>query len=153
MCDPVSLAIAAAVSTTISVVGEMKAAKAQNRAISSALQTQQDELTKQKSADLNENLRLGRKEAARIRVAAGESGLSLTGSVNQLLVDNQMNTTLQNERADLNSELKQAGAVADANSAYSRVQAPTVLGAGLQIATSAGKAYVGGGGKLKGRAS
>lgn len=138
MCLPLvpALMIGAAVATTaISVVGQIQAANAQNKAIEKQLKAKQHEIDLQATQEIDDRLRQARREQGRILVAAGESGLSLeSGSVNALLTDAQMQATLSNQTSLANRESRHEAARAEANAAM--VSKPTVLGAGLQIALS-----------------
>lgn len=142
MCDPVTAAITLAVASTgANIVSQVRAAKAQNKAITETLNRTEVDIKDQATAQVNERLRESRREQGRIKVAAGEAGLQLTGSVQSLLNDSVMQTTLANERTVGNARRQAEGARAEANSAYSRVEAPTALGAGLQLATAAMQGY------------
>lgn len=127
-----------------SVIGEIQSAKIQNKAISDQLAQQQQEILTAQTAELNERQRIARKEQARIKVAAGESGLNISGSIEAMLNDSLMQNSLATERTKLNAESQQRAAASEANSMYSRVQSPTVLGAGLRIATAGAQGYYSG---------
>lgn len=142
MCDPVTAAITLAVASTgANIVSQVRAAKAQNKAITETLARTETDIKDQATAQVNERLRESRREAAKIKVAAGEAGLQLTGSVQSLLNDSAMQATLANERTVGNARRQAEAARAEANSAYSKVEAPTALGAGLQLATAAMQGY------------
>jgi hypothetical protein len=128
-------------SSGASIVSQMRAAKAQNAAITQTLERTETDTRGQATAQVNERLRESRREQGRIKVAAGEAGLQLTGSVQSLLNDSVMQTTLANERTVGNARRNLEGARAEANSAYSRVESPSALGAGLQLATAAMQGY------------
>ena len=55
-----------------------------------------------------------------------------------------MQNQLATERTNLNAESQQRAAAAEANSMSSRIQSPTILGAGLRIATAGAQGYYGG---------
>lgn len=146
MCDPLTATIVAGVVTTIgtaaTVIGQTKAANRQADAINAQLQTVQEENRKATSAEMFDRMRAARREQARIRVAAGEAGLGLnSGSVGQLLLDSAMQSDLANQRSLANLESRDTAASAEATSAMSQVQKPTLLGAGLQIGASAAGAW------------
>jgi hypothetical protein len=145
MCNPaIALAVISAATTAVSVVSEVKAANRQNKAIAEQYAAQTEEIRSQEGAAINDRLRAARKEQGRVRVAAGEAGLQLTGSVASLLQDSTMQTALYDERVRANAGARIDAATAEANSMYSQVQKPTILGAGLRVAGSAIKGYVGG---------
>jgi hypothetical protein len=142
MCNPVLLAVVAAAQATASVVSQTKAANAQNAAIAQQTQASYNQEAVAQAAQENDRMRAARKEQARIKVAAGESGLQLgSGSIEAMLLDNQMQTGLANERIALNTSNQMASTQAEANRMYSNVQKPTLLGAGLQIASAEASGY------------
>ncbi|EQA99969.1 hypothetical protein L288_18835 [Sphingobium quisquiliarum P25] len=148
MCEPVTAAIAVGVasvaSTTATVIGQAKAAKAQAKALNEQFAAVAEENRLAASAEMFERDRAARREQARIRTAAGEAGLGLnSGAVEQLLLDSAMQNELANQRSLANRESRDAAAKADATSMMSRVQKPTMLGAGLQIGSSALSAWSG----------
>lgn len=142
ICDPVTIAVTmAVVSTAASVVGEIQSAKVQKRAISDQLAVQQGEILKAETAELNDRQRTARREQARIKVAAGQAGLNIGGSVEAMLNDSLFQNSLAAERTKLNADSQQNAAVAEANAMYSRINEPTLLSAGLRIGTSAAQGY------------
>lgn len=142
MCDPITISIALAVATTAaSVVGQVKAANAQEKAIRQNLHRAEAEIDQKASGDINERLRAQRREQARIKVAAGEAGLQLGGSIETLLKDSLMQSQLSAERTMSNRERALHGAREEANSALSQVEKPTVLGAALQLGSAAVSGY------------
>ena len=145
MCNPVIiLTTLALASTASSLVTEHRAAKNQNQAIAEAFASQQKEITQTQTAEINERQRQARKEQARIRVAAGQAGLQLGGSVQALLADSAMQSSLFQERVSLNADTRRDASAREANSMYSRVQAPSVLGAGLRLASAGAGGYFNG---------
>lgn len=122
--------------TAASVVSQVQSAKRQEAAIRDQLATTQNEINDKASAEVNDRLREARREQARIKVAAGEAGLKLGGSIDLLLQDSLMQAGLSNERTIGNQERELTAARAEANSMLSRVEKPTILGAGLQLATA-----------------
>ena len=139
----------AVVSTATQVIGEIQSAKQQTRAIDAQLAQQQQQIQSQQTAELNDRQRQARREQARIKVAAGQAGLNISGSVTDLLNDSVMQNSLAAERTNINADNQQKAAVAEANSMYSRISRPTILGAGLRIAQAGvGGYYQGKGIKL-----
>ncbi len=134
----------AVVGAATETIGQMQSAKAQQKAIDAQLATTQQEIRVAQTAELNERQRVARKEQARIKVAAGEAGLNIGGSIEALLKDSLMQNQLAAERTNLNAESQQRAAAAEANSMSSRIQSPTILGAGLRIATAGAQGYYGG---------
>lgn len=124
----------AVVSTAASTIQEIKSAKAQTRAIDAQVAEQTAQINTQEAAELTDRQRQVRREQARIRVAAGQQGLNTTGSVLSLLSDSAMQGALADERISLNADNQHKAVAAEANSMYSRISQPTILGAGLRIA-------------------
>lgn len=145
MCEPTTIMAAlAVVSTAAQVVTEIKSANHQNKAIAEQLTRSEQEITDKQTAELNDRAREARREQAKIKVAAGEAGLSLTGSVESLLTDTIMQQGLSAERTNMNAQSETEAARAEANSMWSRVQKPTLFGAGLRIASSGLNGYAAG---------
>ena len=139
MCDPVSISIGLAVVSTAQAVGGQiaasKTAKAQQKAINAEHARVAEENRDAASAQMFDQMRAARREQAKIRTAAGESGLGLnSGSIEGLLFDSAMQMELQGSRTMANLESRQAANDASAESMMSQVQKPTLLGAGLQVA-------------------
>lgn len=147
MCEPVSLAIAAGVtavaSTAYSISAQAKMANAQNKAISQQLDVVNEEARRKATSEIFDSTRAARREQGRIRAAAGEAGLALTGSVDGLLFDSAMQTDLNANRSIANQESRTAANVAEAESMFSQVQNVNALGAGLQLASAGLNAWSG----------
>jgi hypothetical protein len=146
MCDPLTAAIVGGVISTVgagaSAISAMKSADAQAKAIAQQREVVNEENRKEASAELFDQMRASRREQGKIRTAAGEAGLSLTsGSIEGLLNDSAMQMELQGSRTIANMESKEAANNAEADSMLSQVQKPTLLGAGLQIASAASSAW------------
>jgi hypothetical protein len=152
MCAPVLPALAAVGSWATSAAGMATigaataaagvytanvSARAQESAIREQLEALEAESVKTESAETNDRLRAMRKEAARTKVAAGEAGLQLGGSVEMLLKDGLMQASLSGERTHLNAERERKSGRSEANSMLSRVERDTALGAGLKIGSAA----------------
>jgi len=148
MCTPIApLAIAAvaisAATAATSVVSQVQTAKAQGRAINAANLLRQQQIDEAASAQINDRLRASRRERSRIKVAAGEAGLSLdSGNVETMLMDSYMQAELADDRSLANREAQRSASQAEAISAASNVAAPTLLGAGLQIGLAGASTYV-----------
>ena len=142
MCDPVSMAAVAVVSTATSLVGQQESAAAQQSAINQQLTTNYQQIGKQEQAQTNDRLRSARQEDSRIKVAAGEAGLSLgSQSIETLLLNNQMQTGLSTERTQLNADTQRQNAEAEANHSLAQTSTSSALGAGLQLGLSAANGY------------
>lgn len=145
MCNPVAAMVALTVaSTAAQIVTETRAAKRQEAAIREQLAVSEQEIADKASGEINERLREARREQARIKVAAGEAGLQLGGSIDLLLQDSMMQAGLANARTLNNQGRELTNVRAEANSMLSRVERPTVLGAGLRLATAGMQGYASG---------
>lgn len=142
MCDPITLAVTAAVVSTAQAVGgviaQSKAAKAQTKAIKEQAAVVREENRMKASSELFDQGRAARREQGRIRAAAGEAGLGLnSGSIEGLLLDSAMQQELARDRSVANMESRNRANVMETQSALSQIQKPTLLGAGLQIGSAA----------------
>lgn len=142
MCEPVSIMTGLAVaSAAASVVTQVRAAKKQEAAIRDQLAQSEREINNKATAEINERQRAARREQARIKVAAGQAGLQLGGSIDLLLKDSLMQAGLAEERIEENRTTELRGVRSEANSMLSRVESPTLLGAGLQLAQAGVSGY------------
>ena len=140
MCAPIAAVAAgiAVASTAASVVQQSKSAKRQAAALRENLQIAQEESRRVASSELFESMRAARREQGRIRTQAGEAGLALSsGSVEAMLMDAALQGELRGDRTLANMEARNRADVGQAESAASRIAKPTLLGAGLQIGSSA----------------
>lgn len=137
MCDPVSMTILAVTTTAAGIYTANKAADAQEAAIRDQLANLEEESVKTEVAEVNDRLRAMRKEQGRAKAAAGEAGLQLgSGSIETLLKDSLMQTTLGNAGTHLNAGRERRAGRSEANSMLSRIQKDTALGAGLKLASA-----------------
>jgi len=134
----------AVVGTATSTISEIQSAKQQTKAINNQLAVQQGEIRTAEIAEINDRQRDARREQSRIKVAAGQAGLNIGGSVQALLNDSAMQNSLARERIRTNTDIQQNAALADANGMHARNTRPTLLGAGLKIGLSGANAYYGG---------
>lgn len=141
MCEPTIMAAVAVASTAAGIVSQVKAAKVQEAAIREQLSAAQEQNTDKASDEINERLREARREQGRIKVAAGEAGLQLTGSIDTLLRDGLMQANLAEQATIDNRDRANEGVYREAASMMSQVEKPTVLGAGLQLATAGMQGY------------
>lgn len=142
MCDPITATVLAVATTAASVVSQVKTANAQEKALRNQMAVASEENRQVASAELFDQARAARIEKGRVLTAAGEAGLGInSGSIQSLLTDIAMQKTLQGDRTIANMESRQAQNNAEAESAMSNISKPTVLGAGLQIASAGIGAY------------
>ncbi len=139
MCDPLTASVVLSVATAAtSTVAQIKSAKSQTKALNEQAMVVREENRQVATAETFDAMRAARREQARIRTAAGEAGLSLSsGSVEALLRDSAMQGELNRDRILANLESRNTAAQAETASALSRIQKPTALGAGLNIASAA----------------
>lgn len=149
MCGPYALAALAFVSSTVSAVEQNKSAKRQIAAINEMADNQREQIGQQEGAEISDSLRQARRDQSRIAVAASQSGLNLSGSVDTLLADAGMQATLRNENTSLNADIQRQQAIDSANANLSRVNKPSALSSGLQIASATAGAFYGAGGGKK----
>ena len=148
MCDPVSAAIAVAAVSTVNAgaqaIAAGQTAKAQTKAINEQRAVVREEVRQAASGEMFDQMRAARREQGRIRSAAGEAGLSLaSGSVEGLLMDSAMQMEMAGDRTLANMESRHRAGEAEANSMLSRIQSPTLLGAGLNVALAGAKGWSG----------
>jgi hypothetical protein len=144
MCDPVTATVLAVTTAAASSVAQIKAAKAQEKAVRQQMELAAVENQRVASAELFDQSRAARIEKGRVMSAAGEAGLSLSsGSIQTLLTDIAMQRTLQGDRTIANMESRHAQNVAEGASMLSQIQRPTALGVGLNMATAGVNAYSG----------
>ena len=148
MCDPVTAAVVVA-ATTVAATGagiaaQAKAAKTQTKAIRHQQEVVAEENRLAASGELFDQMRAARREQGKIRAAAGEAGLSTTsGNIESLLMDSAMQQELAHDRTIANMESRHAANTAEAASMLSKIQKPTALGAGIQLANAAASGWVG----------
>lgn len=147
MCEVVSLAIAAGVAsvveTGVSIAYQAQAAADQNAAISHQLDVANEEARRKATSEIFDSSRAARREQGRIRAAAGQSGLALTGSVDALLYDSAMQAELDHSRSLANQESRQSANAAQAQSMFSQVHNVNALSAGLQLGSAGIGAWTG----------
>jgi hypothetical protein len=149
MCNPLALAALTFASTAASVATQISSANAQIKAINEMADNQQKQISQQQGAEITDSLRQARRDQSRIAVAASQAGLNLSGSVDTLLADAGMQGALRNENTSLNADIQRQQALDSAKANLSRVNKPTALSAGLQIASATAGSYVGAGGGKK----
>jgi len=147
MCGPLALAALTFASTAASVATQISSANHQISAIKSMYGEQQKQIGLQEGAEISDSLRQARRDQSKIAVASSQAGLNLSGSVDTLLQDAGMQAALRNERTDLNADISRQQARDSALNNLSRVNKPTALSAGLQIASATANTYFGAKGK------
>lgn len=126
-------------------VAQTKTANRQTDAINRQRTVVREETRQQATSEIFDRMRAGRREQGKIRAAAGQAGLSMSsgGSIENLLLDSAMQMEMANDRTIANMESRHRANEAEADSMLSRIQKPTALGAGLQIASAAASGWSG----------
>lgn len=144
MCLPAAAAavLVAAAAHGVSIVAQNQQAKAVNKALKQQNAQRTKEIDQASAQEINNRLREMRREQARIQVAAGEAGLSLSsGGVEALLLDSAMQAELANDASLANRESRKRALDAETNASFQA--RTTTLGAGLQIGLAGAGAYIG----------
>ncbi len=126
-------------------VAQTKTANRQTDAINRQRTVVREETRQQATSEIFDRMRAGRREQGKIRAAAGQAGLSMSsgGSIENLLLDSAMQMEMASDRTIANMESRHRANEAEADSMLSRIQKPTALGAGLQIASAAASGWSG----------
>lgn len=148
MCNPLIFAAISAATTAVSTATQISSANRQIEAITEMRHRQNEQIGLQEGAELSDSLRQARRDQSRIAVAASQAGLNLSGSIDTLLSDAGLQGQLRNERTSLNADISRQQADDSAKANLSRVSKPSLLGAGLQIASAGATSYAGAGGKF-----
>lgn len=136
MCDPVSVGIALSMTTAaIGVYSADQAAGAQQEALDTQREQQAEELSTKASVEMGERVKQARRERARIRVAAGESGVQGASFESQLM------DSFAQENQDLaliskNARFADRASAGQHASLSNAIDRPSYLSAGLQIGAS-----------------
>jgi hypothetical protein len=140
MCEPTTLAIMAMASTAASTAGQMSQARATQKALGQQREAQAEEINAQVSQKAGDRVEAARAERARLRVAAGEAGVSGNSFEAQI-----MDTVMQQEedigRVMMGGEFQQRASEVNYKSAMAQNRGPSPLAAGLNIASSGASGY------------
>lgn len=145
MCNVLSFGLLAGLNTAYGLYGQRETAKAQVALIEEQRRNALEEIQTKASVEMGERIRAARREAARRRVAAGEAGISGQS------LDLDIANTFGEANHDLGAIARDAAYASRAANMRARsehlgVRKPSILGAGLQIATSGLSAYHAAGG-------
>jgi len=138
MCDPVTVMGALSVAgTAMGAVSQYQQANASNRATEQTAQAQADEYADSRDQQLGERVRASRRERARIRVSAGESGVAGQS------FEAQLRNSFGAQERDIAISKKQSLNTGRSLNAQVKAEAKSFspLSAGLQIAGAGYKAY------------
>ncbi len=138
MCDFVTAALVlTAATTTVGAFSAIQSGKDQEAAFEAASLQQEGQIDDAASQQANEEARRARREAAKLRVAAGGSGLSLNSqSVAAQILDAVKQSKNNQSTLQRNTNNRQAGRVAQSQSLINGVSRPSLLQAGLQIGSA-----------------
>jgi hypothetical protein len=148
VCDPITAAVVVGVTSVAKagadIIQQSKTAKAQTNALNKQMANAREETRREASSELFDSMREARREQGKVRAQAGEAGLSLiSGSIEDLLMDSAMQGEMRADRTLANMEARHRANVAEGESMASRIQKPTLLGAGLQMASAGASAWSG----------
>jgi hypothetical protein len=136
MCEATTIAALSIASTAVQTFGQFQQAKSQKQAIQGQLEQTAAQQREETEVAIGQRTAEARAESARFRVAAGESGVagaSIGAGQQALGAAASRDVALLRRQQQLG--LQAAGA--QARAASSRVNQPTLLSAGLQIAGTA----------------
>lgn len=151
MCPPVIAAGLAIATATASVVGQIKQSKAMAKAINAQSEQRADEIRDQASAEMFDRSVDTFERIGMQRVAGASRGLNDASRTMQLANDAILfDYDFDNTRTAQNAANAQKARLVDTRSQLARASRPTLLGAGLQIASSGLSAFNEGGGFDKG---
>lgn len=141
MCEPTTIMTALALtSAAAGTYGQYRSASAQEDALNEQARIRAEENADAAETQLGERVREARKERARIRVAAGESGvagLSVAAQLSNSFLQQSQDVATIRRQAHMN----QRAANAATRSEMSKIVKPTALSAGLQIAAAGYRGY------------
>lgn len=142
MCDPISIGVALAVTTTaVSTVGQIQQSKAMAKAVNAQSEQRAEEIRDQASAEMFDRSvqtfeRIGMQRVAGASRGLNDASRSLQMANDAILFDYDFDNT----RTMSNAETAQKARLTDTRSQLARATRPTLLGAGLQIAAAGAKA-------------
>lgn len=151
MCPPAVIAAGvAALSTGISVVGQIQQSKAMEKAINAQSEQQADEIRDRATAETFDRTvqtfeRIGQGRVAGAARGVNDASRTMELTTNAILFDYNFDNT----RTEMNADNAQKARVAETNSQLARASRPTLLGAGLQIGAAALKGFSDAGGFKK----
>lgn len=145
MCNPVLMMAAMAIGEGARQVGEKNAAEAQEEILHQQRLSQAEEIRDAAEAELGERTRQGRRERARMKVAAGEGGVG-GNSFEAGMFNSVFQQSLDGGLIIKNAANQQRASGVNYKTHLSSVQKPTFASAGLQIGMAGGRGYMAGGG-------
>jgi hypothetical protein len=150
MCNPIVPAVLLAGATAAQVVGQMKVAKAQAKAINEQSAVRAEEIQDAATAELVDRQIETFQRIGQARVVGASRGLNdasrvLEQTTQAILFDNDFDAA----RIEKNAETQQRARLAETKSALAGASRPSLLGAGLQIIAAGAQGYAAGGGFAK----
>ena len=131
MCEPTT--IIAITGVVVGAVAKRRQAKKQFAAAKEGREAQAEEIAAKSGAKAGERVKQGRAERARLRVAAGESGVAGQSFEAQML-DSAFQEDQDLASIDQNTDFEQRGSESRFQSVLASVDNPSALATGLQIA-------------------
>jgi len=144
MCEPTTL-LAISIATSVASAGagiyaQNQAGKAQADALQTQAQAQADEQTAVAELEMGTRVKQARAERARMRVAAGESGIS-GASFEAQLSNSMFQQNQDNAITALDTRFANRANEARLGSGLAQIQLPTIASAGLQLAGAGFSGY------------
>ncbi len=140
MCDPISMSIAMGATKALQVYGQRQATKAQFGALANQRDAQNEEIAGSAGRKMGERVKQGRAERSRLRVAAGEAGV--TGqSFEAQMMDAAFQEDFDLAAIGEDTGYQQRASEARFKSGLASVRNPGMLESGLQIATASAGGY------------
>lgn len=143
MCEPTTIALVglSVASSVTSLVGQQSQANAQADALGKQRKAQAEEQAAQAEENLGQRVREGRRARARMRVAAGEAGISgnsFEAQISNSLFQQDQDSALIAKNLAFADRASQART----ESAFASLDTSTPLSAGLQIANAGASGYL-----------
>ena len=140
MCDPATMMIVAGGTKALQIWGQRQATKAQFGALANQRDAQNEEIAGSAGRKMGERVKQGRAERARLRVAAGEAGVTGQSFEAQMMdASFQQDDDLAGIGKD--TDYQQRASEARFQSGLASVKNPGFLENTLQIATASASGY------------
>jgi len=134
------MAIVTGGAKAIQAWGQRQTTKAKFGALAEQREAQNEEIAAKASQSMGERVKQGRAERARLRVAAGEGGVS-GQSVNAVMMDAAFQEESDVDRIGTGAKFEQRASEARFKSGLASVKNPGMLETGLGIAVAAAGGY------------
>lgn len=118
--------------TAVRTYGTYQRGQARAKSVAQQRRYQAEEINASAEQEIGKRVRQARAERARMRVAAGEAGVS-GRSVTEMLQNNKLKEELDSSTIRKQAGFEQRGSQSRASMASSRIKSPNLALAGLQI--------------------